>query len=370
MVRRILNIAWKEFLHLRKDRILVPFFILGALLELTVIAWATSQPIEHINTTIVDQDRSAQSTALIERLDASVDLDAQHTASSLDDVNTLMDHNQTILGIVIPAGYGNMLTSHQQPTLSLVLNGTDSVSAYTAENAAKQIIFEQAMRDGYHKEAKDYSGELPQVTVKYNENLDRSYYTLPSEMGLMFYVMTVILAALAIARERERGTLEQLLVMPYRSWEVILGKVLAPMVVGYTLFLAMLAMTGFVFHVPIHGPVLLLLALAVVYLFAEVGKGILLSIAARTQLQAVLLVFSVAMIDMIFSGYAVAVESMPPFLQTVANFFSIRHWLIITRGIMLKGIGLETLWPHVLAIVVIGAVIVSLTAWAYRHSLA
>jgi len=370
MVQRILNIAWKEFLHLRKDRILVPFFIVGALLELTVIAWATSQPIEHINTTIVDQDRSAQSKALIERLDSSVDLDTQYTANSVDDVNMLMDRNQTILGVVIPVRYGELLMSHQQPTVSLILNGADSVSAYAAENAAKQIILEQALRDGYQQDSKDYSGELPQVIVQYNENLDRAYYTLPSEMGLMFYVMTVVLAALAIARERERGTLEQLLVMPYRSWEVILGKVLAPMVVGYTLFLTMLALTVFVFHVPVRGPVLLLLGLAVVYLFAEVGKGILLSILARTQLQAVLLVFSVAMVDMIFSGYAVAVESMPPFLQTLANFFSIRHWLTITRGIMLKGAGLEILWPHVLAIVLIGTVIVSLTARAYRRSLA
>jgi ABC-2 type transport system permease protein len=370
MLQRILNIAWKEFLHLRKDRILVPFFILGALAELTVVAWATGQPIQHIDMTVVDLDQSTQSWALVTRLDESVELDKRHEASSVQDVNALMDHNQTILGVIIPAGYGQALLAHKQPTVSLILNGADSVSAFTADATAEQIIFEQGMRDAFQKEPADYANELPQVTVKYNENLDRANFTLPAEMGFMFYVMTVVLAAIAIARERERGTYEQLLVMPYRSWEVIVGKTLAPMAIGYGLFLTMLALTVFVFHVPFRGSVWLFLILAVVYLMAEIGKGILLSMVARTQLQAVLLVFGVAMVDMLFSGYAVPVESMPQALQGLANLFSIRHWLDITRGIMLKGVGLDILWPHVVAIVLIGSVILGVTATQYRRSLA
>jgi ABC-2 type transport system permease protein len=370
MLSRILNIAWKEFLHLRKDRILVPFFILGALTELTVVAWATGRPIQHINMTVVDQDKSQQSQALVARLSASVELDERHQVSTVQEVNALMDQNQTILGVVIPPGYGQALVAHKQPTVSLILNGTDSVTAFTADNAAEQIILEQAMRDAYHKEPQDYAGDLPKVTVKYNENLDRADYTVPAEMGFMFYVMTVVLAAIGIARERERGTYEQLLVMPYRSGEVIVGKTLAPMVIGYALFLTMLGMTVFAFHVPFRGSLVLFLILAVVYLMAEIGKGILLSMVARTQLQASLLVFGIAMVDMVFSGYAVPVESMPPALQTLANFFSIRHWLDITRGIMLKGVGLDILWPHVLAIILIGSVILSFTAMQYRRSLA
>ncbi|MEP7288210.1 MAG: ABC transporter permease [Chloroflexota bacterium] len=369
MFKRILNIAWKEFLHLRKDRVLVPFFILGALLELTVVAWATSQPIRNVPMAVVDQDHSHQSAALIARLDTSDTLSKAQITNSVADVNTLMDHNQAILGVVIPPNYGSMLVAHHPPTVSLLLNGADSTSAYAAQNAAQQIILEQGMRDALHQEPKDYANELPQVTVKYNETLDRSAYTLPSEMGLMFYVMTVVLAALAITRERERGTYEQLLVMPYRSWEVILGKIIAPMTIGYCLFMTMLALSVFIFHVPFRGSLLLLLGLAIIYLIAEVGKGILLSLVARTQLQAVLLVFGVAMVDMLFSGYAVAVESMPPFLQTVSNIFSIRHWLIILRDIMLKGVGLDVFAGHVLAIIAIGTVIIGLTTLVYRRSL-
>ena len=369
MLRHILTIAWKEFLHLRKDRILVPFVILGAITELTLIAWATGQPIEHIDMTIVDQDHSTQSAALIQTLDQSVTLDHRHDAASAAGVEQLMAQNATYVGVVIPAGYGAALMANQHPHVQLILNGADALTAFTAENTAQQLINEQGLRDARGLQPADYEKDLPQVTVRYNKDLDRGYYTLPAEMSFMFYMMTLILAAFAISRERERGTYEQLQVMPYRSSEVVIGKLIAPMVIGYSLFLLMLALTTLVFHVPFRGSLVLLLVLAVIYLIAEIGKGILLSMAARTQLQAVMLVVGIAMVDMIFSGYAVAVETMSPFMQTISNIFAIRHWLTIVRGIMLKGVGLDVLWPQLAAIVVIGGVIMSITFWAYRRSL-
>lgn len=369
MLQRILTIAWKEFLHLRKDKILVPFVLLGALAELTMIAWATGQPIENIDMTIIDQDQSIHSQALVQTLDDSAELNYRRDAESLDEVENLMASNTTYLAVMIPEGYGEAIDSSEKPTVDVIINGADAMTAFAAENAAEQLILEQALRDVRGLEPEDYEDQLPEITLKYNEDLDRGYYTLPAEMAFMFYMMTLILAAFAIARERERGTYEQLQVMPYRSWEVIIGKLITPMVIGYGLFLLMLALTTLVFGVPFRGSLVLLLVLAVVYLIAEIGKGILLSMAARTQLQAVLLVTGIAMVDMIFSGYAVAVETMSPVMQFFSNFFAIRHWLTITRGIMLKGVGLEVFWPSLLAIVIIGAVILTVTTMTYRRSL-
>ena len=369
MLRHILTIAWKEFLHLRKDRILVPFVILGAIIELTIIAWATGQPIQHIDMTIVDQDHSTQSAALIQVLDQSNELDYRHDAASAAEVEQMMAKNDTYIGMVIPKGYGTALRANQHPDVQVILNGADALTAYTAETTAQQLITEQSLLDARGLQPADYQNALPQLTVRYNPDLDRGYYTLPAEMSFMFYVMTLILAAFAISRERERGTYEQLQVMPYRSSEVVIGKLIVPMVIGYGLFLIMLALTTLVFHVPFRGSLVLLLVLAIIYLIAEIGKGILLSMAARTQLQAVMLVVGVAMVDMIFSGYAVAVETMSPFMQALSNIFAIRHWLTIVRGIMLKGIGLEVLWPSLAAIIIIGAVILSVTFWSYRRSL-
>ncbi len=368
-IGRILNIAWKELLHLRKDRVLIPFFMLGAIGELALLAWATGQPIDDISMAVVDMDQSSQSTALIEALDDTETLDHDHDVDSVEAVHDLMDTNDTTFAIVIPENYGQDVVAGNRPTVRLILNGADTVSSLEAERVAQEVVFEQGMRDLFNLEPEDYAADLPQVTVKYNEDLKRGWYTLPAEMGFMFYIMTVAIAALAISRERERGTYEQLLVMPYRAYEVIIGKALTPMLAGFMLFLSMLGLTVFVFDVPFRGSLPLLLVLALVYLMSEIGKGVLLSMSSRTQLQAVLLVFVVAMVDMVFSGYAVAVETMPPAIRTLSNIIPIRHWLIIVRGIMLKDVGLDVLLPHVLALIAIGTVIIGFTATQYRRSL-
>lgn len=368
MLRRILNIAWKEFLHLRKDRVLVPFLLLGAIAELSMIAWATGQPIENIDLTIIDNDQSIHSEALIQTLDESDELLFQREADSVEEIHELMADNTTYAAVIIPEGYGTAIEANDAVTVDVIINGADAMTAFTAELALEELIAEQGLRDARGLEPEDYENQLPDITLRYNEDLDRGYYTLPAEMAMMFYMMTVILAAFSISRERERGTYEQLQVMPYRPVEVIIGKLITPVIIGYGLFLLMLGLTTLVFKVPLRGSLALLLILAVVYLIAEIGKGILLSMVARTQLQAVLLVVTVAMVDMIFSGYAVAVENMSPVMQWISNIFAIRHWLTITRGIMLKGVGMDVLWQPLLAIIVIGTVILSFTAWSYRRS--
>ena len=375
-IRRTLAIASKELLHMRKDRVMLPFLVVGFLAELTFVAWATSQPIDNLNLTVVDLDQSAQSAALVDALAATDTLTLRRELSSeaealaaLDQVNTLLaPHANTVLALVIPAGFGADLANGAQPAVKMLLNGAESVAAREARRVAEQTILEQGMHVRFNMEPADYADQLPQVTVKYNPDLERSWYTLPGEAALIFYMVTMVLAALAISREREQGTYEQLRVMPFRASEVILGKALSPMLVGYVLFLLVLALMTFVFGVPMRGSLLLLMMLALLYLLAEMGKGVLLSLLARTQLQAVLLVFVLVMLDLIFSGYAVAVETMPPLVQSVANVIPIRHWLVILRGVMLKGAGLEVLWPQVLALAGLAVVIISFTAWQYRRS--
>ncbi len=375
MISRILTIAWKELLHLRKDRVLIPFFLIGAVSELMLVAWATNQPIENVSMLVLDQDQSTQSAALIEALDETDTLtlvDNIDKRSQLEDEmakpSTFINLDTAVIAIIIPENYGEDVATGNEPEVEVILNGAQSMSALEAKRTAQEVIFAQGMRERFGMEPEDYADQVPQITVRYNEDLHRSWYTLPSEMALMFYMMTVAIAALGISRERERGTYEQLLVMPFRPVEVILGKALTPMMVGYILFITMLTISVVLFGVPLRGSLILLLVLAVLYLLAEMGKGVLASMASKTQLQAFLLVFVVAMVDMIFSGYAVAVETMPPLLRDIATFVPIRQWLIIMRGIMLKDSNVSILYPHVLLLVAIGAVIISVTARQYRRS--
>jgi ABC-2 type transport system permease protein len=343
---------------------------------LTLLAWATSQPIENLNMAVVDLDKSEQSIALVQQLDSTDEIDYKRDFDSIEEAYDAMDKvttifnldDKTIVSIVIPENYGEDLIAGNRPTVQVILNGAESIGSLTADRATQLAILEQAMRDRFNMEPEEYADQLPDITVKYNEDLKPAWYTLPAEMGLMFYMMTIAIAALAITREKEMGTYEQLLVMPFRPIEVILGKALTPMMVGYMLFLSMLLLTVSVFGVPLRGSFPLLLVLAVVYLLAEMGKGVLLSMSSKTQMQAFMLVFVVAMVDMVFSGYAVAVETMPPLMQQLSMFIPIRHWLIIMRGIMLKNAGLDVLWPNVLALILIGSVIMSFTAIQYRRN--
>lgn len=375
MIRRILTIAWKELLHLRKDRVLIPFFLIGAVSELMLVAWATNQPIENVSMLVLDQDQSPQSAALIEALDETDTLtlvDEIDKRTQLEDEmakpSTFINLDTAVIAVIIPENYGEDVAAGNEPEVEVILNGAQSMSALEAKRTAQEVIFAQGMRERFGMDPEDYADQVPQITVRYNEDLHRSWYTLPSEMALMFYMMTVAIAALGISRERERGTYEQLLVMPFRPVEVILGKALTPMMVGYILFITMLTLSVVLFGVPLRGSIILLLVLAVLYLLAEMGKGVLASMASKTQLQAFLLVFVVAMVDMIFSGYAVAVETMPTFLRDFSTIIPIRQWLIIMRGIMLKDSGIDILYPHILLLVAIGTVIISVTARQYRRS--
>jgi ABC-2 type transport system permease protein len=178
-----------------------------------------------------------------------------------------------------------------------------------------------------------------------------------------------MIAAISIARERELGTFEQLMVTPIRSWELIIGKAIPAVVISYLDFLIMLGITVFVFRVPMKGSLPLLLVLALFYIFVELGWGLLISGISRTQLQALLLVMVIAMVGMVFSGYAFPVDTMPPLMQMVANLVPIKHWLLIMRDIMLKGAGIGMFWRELLALGILGVVINTFTITVLRKRL-
>ena len=188
-------------------------------------------------------------------------------------------------------------------------------------------------------------------------------------MGLMLEFTTLLFAALAFSREKELGTLEQLLVMPFSSLEIIIGKAIPVIIVAYADFLLMLGMVHFVFDVPIRGSLGLLFLLGFGYLLVELGKGMVLSVISKTQMQAFLLVLLVGMTDFMFTGYAAPVESMPQALQTFAKIIPAHQWLEIVRGIMLKGAGMDVLWEHVAALGILGTVIMAFSLRFVRRAL-
>jgi len=257
--------------------------------------------------------------------------------------------------------------------VQLVLDGADPSAARTARLGAERAIASFVQQTT----PPDLAGTMArwgQVVdlrgrIWFNEELKQSNYEVPSELGFMLIGVALMVASLGIARERELGTLEQLLVMPLRSMELIIGKAVPAMLLAYLGFLLMLALVVLVFGVPMRGSLALLLAIAFFYLFIEIGWGLMVSAFSRTQWQALLGIFMLMMVEMIFSGYAFPVENMPALLRVMANFVLIKHWLIILRSILLKGAGIGVFWRELLALAGLGVVINLLTLLVLRRRL-
>ncbi len=349
----------KEFIHLRNDWWLPAFMLFGGALELILVGWATSRPIANLPMMVLDRDRSAASRAFIVALENTGTFADAEFVDDEDEIRASMDRGNISIAVMIPPGYGDQIVSGSV-SLSIILNGAESVPAREALRAVEGVAGELGERitlERLNLDPGEFEGFIPSLRVWFNETLSEALYTTPAEMGLMLEFTVMLFAALSFTRERELGTLEQLLVMPYSTMELILGKAFPVMIIGFCQFLLMLGMVNVFFNVPVRGSLILLLTLAIFYIAVELTKGMVISVIAKTQHQAFLLVLLVGMADFMFTGYAAPVESMPPVIQFVANFIPAHQWLGIMRGILLKASDLTVLWPQVLTLTVIGAMI-------------
>jgi ABC-2 type transport system permease protein len=372
MFYQMRTLITKEFIQLFRDRLLAPFVILGPLAELLMVAWSTSQGIDHLPTAVLDMDISNASRGLVVAMENAETFDPYYVAS-LDQVTYDVDRGRALAAWVIPAGFQAQLldAEAQTPQLQLIVDGSDVAAAQTAAEAGQGLAasYGQDFTVQATNAATGQSAPLDMsLRVWFNEELKDSNFMIPSELGFIAAAISAMVASMVIARERELGTLEQLIVTPVSPSQIVVGKSVMAVSLGYTLFLLMLGMVVWLFDVPMRGSLPLLMVLAFFYILVELGWGLMISAVARTQMQALLICFMVVMIMVIFSGYAFPVDTMPPFMQTIANIFPLKHWLIIFRGILLKGAGVDVFWRELLSIFVLGAFIYTGTVLLMRHS--
>ncbi|NCF66376.1 MAG: ABC transporter permease [Chloroflexi bacterium] len=371
MLYRTWNLTIKEFTQLFRDRLLAPLILLGPLAELLMIAWSSSQGIDHLPTAVLDLDNSNASRGLIVAMENAETFDP-YFVENLDQVTEDIEHGRALAAWVIPRGFETQLLAADEGSspVQLIVDGSDVMSAQTAVTTAggltasygQEVVFQPVMA-GAAQAPLDMS-----LRVWFNEEMKESNYMIPSELGFIAAAIAAMLASMVIAKERELGTLEQLMVTPLRSSELVIGKSIMAVSLGYVLFLLMLAMVVFVFDVPMRGSLSLLMVLSFLYMLVELGWGLMISAFAKTQMQALLIAFAVVMVMIIFSGYAFPVETMPPFMQVISNIFPLKHWLTIFRGILLKGAGVQDFWPELLAIFILGIIIYTITIFLLRRN--
>jgi len=364
MLGRIGTLVIKELIQLRRNTLLWFMALFGALLETALVAYSGSVPIEHLPLAVLDRDRTRASRALVVALENTATFDANYYPTDLDEVRRLIDRGKATAAVVIPPGFARQLDNPlaPPPQVQVIVDGSDSIAAEAAIGAAEGAVSNFGQEVSLQARAFSEEEVMPIATsmrVWFNEEMKKANYTTPSEAGFIVGVMAAMIAAAAVAREREMGTLEQLMVTPLRPVEMLIGKSAAAILVGYAEFVLVVLMIHFVFEVPMRGSWPLLWVLSFFYMLVELSWGLLVSAFAHNQLQALLLVFCVAMVMVTFSGYAYPVDTMPRAMQLVSNIFPIRHWLVVFRSIMLKGAGMADFWPRLLVIAVLGVLMMS-----------
>jgi len=370
MLYRIWNLIVKELIQLWRDRLMILFVLLGPLSELLMVAWSTSQGINHLPTAVLDLDRTAASRGLITAM-ANTETFDPYFVETMDQVSDDVGGGRAMAAWVIPAGFQAQLNdaAADPPQVQVIVDGADVVAAQTAAEVAPGIVASYGQEVASQSAVLE-AGNAPldvSLRVWFNEEMKESNYMIPSELGFIAAAIAAMIAGMSIAREREQGTLEQLMVTPIRPLELVLGKMTVAIVLGYTEFLLMLGMVVWLFDLPMRGSLPLLMAIAFFYMIVELGWGLTVSAVSSTQMQALLIGFAVVMVMIIFCGYAFPVDTMPPLMQAIANVFPLKHWLIILRSILLKGAGVSVFWRELLAIAGLGAAIYTGTVLLLRR---
>jgi ABC-2 type transport system permease protein len=361
MLFRIWNLIVKELIQLWRDKLMMLFVLLGPLSELLMVAWSTSQGIEHLPTAVLDLDRTAASRGLITAVVNTETFDP-YFVETMDQVSDDVGGGRAMAAWVIPAGFQAQLNdpTSDPAQVQVIVDGADVVAAQTAAEVAPGIVASYGQRVALQSAVVEAGNVTPldvSLRVWFNEEMKESNYMIPSELGFIAAAIAAMVAGMGIAREREQGTLEQLMVTPIRPLELVLGKMTVAIVLGYTEFLLMLGMVVWLFDVPMRGSLPLLMAIAFFYMIVELGWGLTISAVSSTQMQSLLVGFAIVMVMVIFSGYAFPVDTMPPLMQAVANIFPLKHWLLIFRSILLKGAGVSVFWRDLLAIAGLGTAI-------------
>lgn len=372
-VRRIWFVMWKELIELRQDPRIFGIIFIAPVLQLAVLGYAATTDVRNVPIVIVDADRSPASQDLISRFTGSGIFQIVDIVSDGRDVDRYLESGEAWMALSIPARYGRTIAAGRSATLQIVADGSDANSTNIAMGYATNLIagYTQEIVDERRRTAAvprgtGGGGIEPRVRIWFNPTLESRYFMLPGIFALLLLVVTSNLSSMAIVREREIGTLEQLNVTPLGRLELIVGKLLPYGIIGLIDVLIVLVVIVFWFEVPLRGSFWLLFGMSLIYLLTTLGLGLFTSTISHTQQQAMMTSTFFFLTPMLYlSGFVFPIENMPDLIQPITYLIPLRYFVVILRGIFLKGVGLETLWPQALALFAWGVAILTL---AYMRS--
>ena len=371
MWQRIVSIIIKELIQLKRDRRTLAMVIGIPIIQMSIFGYALSTNIKNVSLVVWDASNTVESRELIESFGQTQFFSVNFYATDYDDITERIESGEAKVALVIPPEYSQHLYRGETAPVQFFTDGSEPTTGIQALANASLIV--QAKGAELLGKAQLSEAAVPislQPRVWYNPAMQSSIFYLPGLVGLILQMLTVLLTAFAIVRERENGTIEQLNVTPLRRGELIVGKLIPYIIIAYAQVILVLATAVVIFSMPIRGNLLLLLSLTSLFLMFSLGIGLLISTISRTQFQAMQASLMILLPSILLSGFVFPVESMPKLAQWISALLPLTYYLRIVRGIVVKGIGMEYLWPDTVILAAMGVFTLVIASSRVRKTLA
>jgi ABC-2 type transport system permease protein len=376
MLERLKQILIKEFIQVFRDKRTRFVLFVPPLMQMIVFGYAATFEVRHVPAAVLDFDNSRESRDFISRISSTQYLDVQRHLNRPEELRDVIDRGEATVALQIQAGFAELLRNGQAAPVQVIVDGTNSNTALIAAGYINQIaerFSRDYQRDRMRRTTPLLAPLVPRVVLEqrpwYNADLNSQWFFVPGVIGSLTMVIVINLTAFAVVREREIGTLEQIMVTPVRPLEFILGKTLPFFLIGLA-DVALIATLGtFWFQIPFQGSVIVLAGGTVLFLLCMLALGLFISTISSTQQQAMVTSFLFIMPAVVFSGFGFPISTMPGWLQTATYVNPLRYFLVVLRGVYLKGIGFDMLWPQMAAMSLLGALLLVLSVLRFRKAL-
>jgi len=359
---------WKEFIQMRRDPFTLAMMLVIPAVQLVLFGYAIRTEVRHLPTVVLDESRTSQSRALIQTMANTGNFDVVRNVASRDEIRMAIERGDARAAVIIPPDYATNLQRHRQATAQVIIDAADPLSSSSAVSGASLAGTVQSATL-----LSERVGVAPPLEVRvrpwYNPAMRSEAFIVPGIIGVLLALTMLLVTSMAIVRERERGTLEQLIVTPIDRTSFMLGKVLPFVLVGYVETTVILILGKLLFDIPMRGSITLLYVIALAYIIANLGIGLLISTLVRTQTQAMQLGFFTLLPNILLSGFMFPRAAMPAAAQWIGLALPLTYFLDVLRGILLKDVGLEILWRDALILTIMAAGLITLSVRRFSKTI-
>lgn len=360
--RRLFRMIWKEMVHLKRDRVSLTMMIAIPVVQLTLFGYAINTEVKNLSLVVIDPNPSSDSRYIVESFVNTGYFSFAGYINCYDELRLLLDENKVRAGLVFPPDFKSRFRANKSVSVQLIVDATDPLASRSAIATARALGLHHSLR---MKMGESIAGfELPldiRVRGWYNPDMRSADFMVPGLIGVIIQLITVLVTALSVVREREFGTMEQLLASPLRRWEIVVGKLTPPLITTYIIITISLLLAYFVFGVAIKGNIILLYFLTFPFLLVALGIGIFISTIAKNQLQAMQMSFFFFLPSIMLSGFIFPIDAMPNVIRQICYAIPLTYFLNIIRGIIVKGVGLYELRIDTLVLLTMGVLVITLS---------